>query len=139
FTLFAAQRVGPTGQVWAFEPSQREFVRLQRNLQLNHLGNVRALKMALANCGGQAELKVADDEHSGQNTLGDFAYQIELARHEQVPTKRLDGLVQENALRRLDVLKLDVEGAELSVLTGARAVLREQRPVLLLEVNDNAL
>ena len=47
--------------------------------------------------------------------------------------------MQENPLPRLDVLKLDVEGAELSVLTGARAVLREQRPVLLLEVNDNAL
>jgi len=139
FTLFAAQRVGPTGQVWAFEPSQREFVRLQRNLQLNQLGNVRALKMALANCGGQAELKVAADEHSGQNTLGDFAYQIELARCERVSTSRLDDLVHETSLPRLDLIKLDVEGAELSVLAGASGLLRKQRPVILLELNENAL
>lgn len=139
FTLFAAQRVGPTGQVWAFEPSEREFVRLQRNLQLNQLGNVRALKMALSNQDGQAELKIADDEHSGQNTLGDFAYQIPVARHERVSTSRLDNLAHNTELQRLDLIKLDVEGAELSVLAGASALLRKHRPLLLMEVNDNAL
>ncbi len=139
FTLFAAQRVGLTGQVWAFEPSQREFVRLQRNLQLNQLGNVRAFKVALGNIDGQAELKIADDEHSGQNTLGDFAYQIELARRERVRTNRLDELVQGDRLSRVDFIKLDVEGAELAVLAGARGVLARQQPVLLLEVNENAL
>jgi hypothetical protein len=47
--------------------------------------------------------------------------------------------VQRECLRQLDVLKLDVEGAELSVLTGASGILRQQRPFLLLELNDTAL
>jgi FkbM family methyltransferase len=139
FTLFAAQRVGPTGQVWAFEPSQREFLRLRRNLQLNQLGNVRTFQLALADYNGDTEMKIAADEHSGQNTLGDFAYPIEIVRRERVTTGRLDDLVQRECLRQLDVLKLDVEGAELSVLTGASGILRQQRPLLLLELNDKAL
>jgi FkbM family methyltransferase len=139
FTLFAAQHVGAAGQVWAFEPSQREFARLERNLQLNQLGNVRAFRMALADRNGQADLKIAADEHSGQNTLGEFAYQIELARCERVTTSRLDDLVNEVSLPRLDLIKLDVEGAELSVLAGASGLLRKQRPVLLLEMNEHAL
>jgi FkbM family methyltransferase len=139
FALFAARRVGPTGQVWAIEPSPREFLRLKRNVRLNGIGNVRAFPLALADTDGQAEMKIADDEHSGQNTLGDFAYPIELARCEPVMTRRLDDLVQQECLRPVDVIKLDVEGAELSVLTGASSVLRQQRPLLLLEVNENAL
>jgi FkbM family methyltransferase len=139
FTLFAARRVGPSGQVWAFEPSPRELLRLKRNVRLNGIGNVRLFPLALADCEGQAEMKIADDEHSGQNTLGDFAYQIELAGRERVSTRRLDDLVQQECLRPVDVIKLDVEGAELSVLTGASSVLRKQRPLLLLEVNENAL
>lgn len=139
FTLFAARRVGPTGQVWAFEPSPREFLRLRRNVRLNGIGNARTFPLALANVDGQAEMKIADDEHSGQNTLGDFCYQIGLAGREQVATKRLDELAQQECLHAIDVLKLDVEGAELSVLAGAESILRKQRPVLLLEVNENAL
>jgi FkbM family methyltransferase len=139
FTLFAARRVGPSGQVWAFEPSPREFLRLKRNVGLNGIGNVRMFPLALTDSEGQAEMKIADDEHSGQNTLGDFAYQIELAGHERVSTQRLDNLVQQECLRPVDAIKLDVEGAELSVLTGAASVLRKQRPLLLLEVNENAL
>jgi FkbM family methyltransferase len=139
FSLFAAQRVGPAGQVWAFEPSEREFIRLRRNLRLNRLNNVRGFKIALADCQGEAEIKIADDEHSGQNTLGDFAYQIELARCERVRTSRLDDLAQQECLRQVDLMKLDVEGSELSVLAGASEILRKQRPTLLLEVNENAL
>ena len=139
FTVFAAQRVGPAGQVWAFEPSQRELLRLRRNLQLNQVGNVRTFPLALADHHGETEIKIADDEHSGQNTLGHFAYEIELARREPVTTTRLDDWVQQECLDRLDILKLDVEGSELSVLAGASAVLRRLRPLLLLEVNENAL
>src|SRR5205814_237049 len=105
----------------------------------NRLNNVRSFKIALAEHQGEAEFKIADDEHCGQNTLGDFAYQIELARCERVKTSPLDDLVRQECLPQVDIIKLDVEGSELSVLTGASEVLRKLQPTILLEVNEKAL
>ncbi len=69
YSLFAARRVGPAGLVWAFEPSAREFARLEENLKLNALENVRPFRAALADRNGEVDLAVAGFEHEGQNTL----------------------------------------------------------------------
>lgn len=139
YTLFAARRVGAGGTVWAFEPSPREFTRLRHNVQLNRLDNVRLFRLALGRQNAALDLKIADDEHSGQSTLGDFAHQVTRVGVEEVPVRRLDDLVRAEGLRRVDVVKMDVEGAELAVLEAADRVLRRHRPVLLLEVNEKAL
>jgi FkbM family methyltransferase len=138
YTVFAAKRVGDQGTVWAFEPSGRELSRLRHNLELNHL-TARIFPLALADCSGQAELSVGADEHAGHNTLGAFAYQTELERKDLVEVRRLDDVLNENPLARLDIMKIDVEGAELRLLRGAVETLREYRPVLLFEVSEGSL
>jgi FkbM family methyltransferase len=139
YSLFAARRVGESGQVWAFEPSDREFQRLCQNLQLNQLHQVRPFRVALSNSDGTAELRIAGPEHAGHNTLGDFTYPVPLLRKESVKTRKLDSLVHEIGLHRIDVLKLDVEGCEMRVLSGALDVLRNMRPVVLFELAEPAL
>jgi FkbM family methyltransferase len=140
YTLFLARRVGETGTVLAFEPSQREFSRLQSNIELNRLENVRLFSAALSNQDGEAQLRIAGYEHEGQNTLGDFVYEgIETLRTERVQTLRLDSAVAEAGLARLDFLKIDVEGGETRLLQGAQTVFRDLRPVILFEVLDSAL
>ena len=140
YTLFLARRVGQSGRVLAFEPSQREFSRLQSNVDLNRLENVRLFDAALSNQDGEAQLRIAGYEHEGQNTLGGFVYEdVETLRTERVRTLRLDSVVAEAGLQRLDFLKMDVEGAETRLLQGAETVLRDFRPVILFEVLDSAL
>lgn len=140
YTLFAAERVGPSGQVLAVEPSRREYGRLTDNLALNRLTNVRARRLGLADRNGEALLKVAGYEHEGQNTLGEFHHQgILLSHTEAVPVRRLDDLVREEGLVRVDAVKVDAEGAERAVLAGAEATLARWHPLLLLEVSDAAL
>jgi FkbM family methyltransferase len=140
YTVFAAECVGNTGAVWAFEPSQREFKRLQQNLKLNRLKNVHPFPLALAEHEGKAELAVAEAEHSGHNTLGKFAYDsVGVLRKEPVPVHALDQVVQETAITRIDVMKLDVEGAEHRLLEGAQRALQRFRPIILFEASDAAL
>ncbi len=142
YTVFAAKRVGSGGTVWAFEPSPREFDRLRSNLDLNglNLPNLRLFPLALADRSGRAELTVAEDEHAGQNTLGGFAYEsVAAVEKHMVDLRRLDDLVAEQPPARIDVVKLDVEGAELLVLQGAVSTLQRYRPILLFEVSEASL
>ncbi len=142
YTVFAARRVGESGSVWAFEPSQREFDSLRANLDLNGLigPNVRLFPLAIADFNGYTELTVAATEHAGQNTMGAFAGPgIGAAGTQTVEVRRLDDLIAEDAPARIDFIKLDVEGAELKAIHGAAATLRRYRPVLLFEVSAASL
>jgi FkbM family methyltransferase len=142
FTLFAARRVGATGRVIAAEPSGRERALLKRNIALNGLANTTVVSQALADAPGTAELLIAPRRYGLHNTLGDFIYQYDGApapERETVVVETLDGLQQRLSLARVDVMKIDVEGAEVKVLTGGRALLATSRPILLVEANEEAL
>jgi FkbM family methyltransferase len=140
YTLFAARKVGPAGKVIAVEPSSRERVNLRRNIQRNNFDNVRIVTEALGAASGQADLRLAHDKHSGHNTLGRFAHDdVTAARPERVQVETLDVVVERLALPRVDFIKIDVEGAEASVIAGGHIALRTMRPVLLMELNDRAL
>ena len=139
YATFAARCVGPEGSVVAVEPSSREIGRLSRNLELNHLENVLTFPVAASNRSGQADLRIADYGHEGHNTLGAFIYDTSLARTETVRLSPLDDVVRDANIERVDVMKIDVEGAELAVLQGARGVLSRDRPILVVELCDATL
>ncbi len=140
FTLFGARRVGRGGRVLSVEPSSRERAQLESNVRRNRLANVTVVPHALADAPGTARLQIANKLHGGHNTFGAFAYDDASAvAVEEVPLETLDALVERLKVERVDVIKIDVEGAELKVLNGGRHVLATFRPVLLIEANDAAL
>ena len=82
----------------------------------------------------------AKGTHSGHNTLGNFAHDgVQMDSFEQVTVDTLDAVAARLGLSRVDFIKIDVEGAEASVIDGASNVLRGMRPTLLLEINETAL
>ena len=140
YSLFAARRVVPGGRVYAFEPSPRERARLENNILINRLANVRVFKEGLAEQSGAAVLHVADSEHNGQNTLGTFGHQgVECVDNIEISLTTLDSLRDKGEIVRIDVLKMDAEGAEMRILKGAVQVLQRDKPVLLMELFDAAL
>ena len=140
YSILASKYVGEEGTIIAIEPSEREFSRLEANIKLNQVTNIRAIRAAISNFQGEAQLKIANDSHAGQNTLGDFIYQgVYCSEVETVPVQRLDYQLEEEQIEGIDVIKMDVEGAELSVLQGGQGVLQRFQPVLLLELSDQAL
>lgn len=140
YTLFAARRVGPSSRVIAVEPSSRERAILHANFSRNRINNVTVVPHALADRPGTAELMIAPRLHGGHNTLGQLIYEsdAEVAR-ESVTVETFDGLVERLGLTQVDVVKIDVEGAEFKLLAGGRSLLSRQRPILLIEANDEAL
>jgi FkbM family methyltransferase len=112
---------------------------LKDNVEQNALGSIRLHAVALSDRASEVELLVASVQNSGHNTLGAFGYNTVLDHKEKVRTMRLDELVQSEKRDRVDVIKMDIEGAELAALRGADATLKRFRPVVLLELSDRAL
>ena len=140
YTLFLSKLVGANGRVIAFEPSQREYERLQANLSMNDLSNVTAWRTGLYDRSATTQLTVAVDKHAGQNTLGEFMYQgVAVAGRETIELARLDDWVAAHGVTKVDFVKLDIEGAEVAALRGAEQTLRRDKPALLLEVAPDAL
>ena len=124
----------------AIEPSSRERVNLKRNIARNQLDNVIVVAAALASACGVADLRLAQGVHAGHNTLGKFAHDgVQADRLQRVDVATLDKVAVDLRLEGIDFIKIDVEGAEASVIDGAHHVLSTMRPMILLEINDKAL
>jgi FkbM family methyltransferase len=140
YALFAAKCVGEAGRVVAFEPSDREFNQLKANIQLNNLQTIQPLHIGLAEVAAERPFKLATNAHSGQNTLGDFVYDDVIAETVQtIALQTLDAVMQEQKIQRVDVIKVDIEGAEFAFLQGAETTLKTHHPLILLELLDDAL
>ncbi len=138
-----ARRVGPTGRVIGVEPRPTSVRAVRRLARLAGVADrVEVLQLALAEAEGQLPLRiplVPTRAHLPGTTLdlsGTAAFAKLPHRELTVRTRRLDDVVAERDLQRVDVLKLDVEGAELAALAGAEDTLRRFRPLVLVEADD---
>ena len=134
YTLVAAKLVGAIGRVIAFEPATRSYAVLQENIKLNGLANVRPYRVALSDRIGAASLHHHPD--SSRNSLG-MRHGI-LSAPEEVETNTLDSIFGSDLPGRVDVMKLDVEGAEQLVFQGAREILLTALPAIIFEVQPAA-
>jgi FkbM family methyltransferase len=141
--LVMARRVGARGRVLGVEPRPTSLRALRRLVDLSGFTDrVRLAAVALADTVGAQRLRVpvvptrAHFRGSTADASTAAAFARLPSREIEVPTTTLDALVAAEGLERLDVLKLDVEGAELLVLAGATHVLRVLRPIVILEADD---
>lgn len=136
FTLLAASVLGNTGQVVAFEPGSAAYRCLQENIALNPYRHITSLQLAVTDQAGEAVLYQAGELADGGASLyGSGSEPVQ----ETVKAITLDDLGREMALRPPDFLKIDVEGAELSVLRGAAGLIAAARPLILLEMKETTL
>ena len=121
FSLLASGLVGRDGKVIAIEASPNIFARLSDNLRRNHSTNVNATNVAISDRVGTTQLFLGADSNIGQT--GTVArpgsrYECDIA------TTPLDDLLTGIDVTRVRFVKVDVEGAEWSVLQGMQGLLR---------------
>jgi FkbM family methyltransferase len=130
WTLAMALRVGRRGKVLAFEPVPYLADTVRKTARINRQHWVEVLPLALSATDGAAEFSV-ERGNSGGSRLGRAQGDFTLT---SVTTARLDTLLATRPdVDRIDLVKIDVEGAEADVLAGAERSLERFRPVLLVE------
>lgn len=142
FSLLMSSAVGPTGKVYSFEPYPPLYASLRSNILLNGHDWVVPNAVAIANKSGLAsfvipELALPDrdkflDECSGVGHLSTSAADGQV----EVPITTLDDYVSEKGIRSLQIVKIDVEGAELDVLTGGETSITSLHPIIVIEYNQ---
>jgi FkbM family methyltransferase len=130
YTLAASKIVGESGRVITFEPASRAFRVLRKNIALNSLANVLAYPLALTTNSGKALLY--HHPNVGCDSLGRDHSFTETA--EEVGTESLDNVLRKISVSHVDVIKMDVQGAEELVLRGAKEILTSSRPAVIFEV-----
>jgi FkbM family methyltransferase len=136
YTVLAAL-ANPAGRVFAFEPMAAACDRLLRHVALNRVGNVEWIPSAVGDVDGEVDLYFPRGNlmpcSAGLNSEL-YAPWAEHMDTQLVPCVRLDTFVRERWIENVDLVKIDVEGAELNVLAGAQSVLASQRPDIVCEV-----
>lgn len=118
YSLLASSIVGTTGSVVAIEASPAIFARLKRNLDLNCCDNVRAMNVAASDVKGELSVFLAGSENLGHTTtVASLAVKEGLQQEARIPADSLQNLVGSDALFNARFVKIDVEGAEISVLS----------------------
>lgn len=136
YTLVAAPLVSQNGAVHAFEPDPRTYAQLSYNVRANSLANVRLNKVAVSSSTGIACLHLPTTDNLGAASLR--TPRTFSGRTVQTSCVTLDSYCARNQIEAINVMKIDVEGAELDVLRGGETVLGGRlKPAILIEFAES--
>jgi FkbM family methyltransferase len=136
YSVALGRVIGPDGLVVAVEPDTTNLSRLRDNLRLNSVANVRVVEAVAGERDEVVQLHVADDR--AYNSLFGVEGGHVVVDTMAVESVRLDRVWDDLGRPAVSFIKVDVEGAEASVLRGARAMISLTRPSLLVEAIDEA-
>jgi len=126
YTVIAAKSVGPEGKVFSYEPENINHSFLEKNIKANNFSNVTALKIGLSDKKGSNKLYL-DKNNKGRHTL---AYE----KNKEcltIDTDTLDNSLKKYGSPKIDLIKIDIEGAEFMALEGMKETINRSPELIL--------
>lgn len=125
---------GMARRVYSFEPSPTTFHFLKKNTRAAKLDNVQIVNSGLGKATGVFELTFSADNRSG-GFVSNMISASEGHQVEQINIIKGDDFVGDNEIKKIDFIKIDVEGFERDVLDGLASLLVRDKPIVTLELN----
>jgi FkbM family methyltransferase len=132
YSLLAAKLMNDKGKVLCFEPFPENVKIIKKSIKANGYSSIRVFNIALFDKNKNIELFVGDK--SGWHSI---YYKGSSGKKIRVKAMKLDDILKNNKIGRIDVMKIDVEGAEFNVLKGAIKTIRKSRKMHLFIDLDN--
>jgi len=123
FTIIASKLVGDEGKVIAFEPDTENYKKLLKNIKLNKLKNVITSKKGLWS--KKTKLKFSDEHTNASSIFFDKTVTKNII---EIPVVSLDEELKKLKIKKLDFIKMDIEGAEIEAIKGSKNILKTSSP-----------
>lgn len=140
-TVLAGNSVGKGGRIYSFEPECKNYERLLENIALNNLKNVTSNKLAVNEKDGKLTLNIFSEK--GWHSLGlpiIAGVELKPISKQKISGTSLDNYCEIHNIRHINLLKIDVEGAEKSVFDGCKSLMRQKAiDIIVFEVSMNPL
>ena len=133
FTVIFSKLVGENGRVFAFEPEPENLTYLNENIAANQCKNVEVAPIALADKKGQVDFFVPERTRSTSSMVASNLIYEKGAKRISVGTESLDEFLSGKQVSQVDFIKIDVQGAESIVFSGAKQVLSQDHLGLMME------
>lgn len=135
YTILASKKIGKRGKVFAFEPDPRSLQILKRNVDLNKCKNVTIVNSAVGKKNSFATFTL-DSTNPGESSL----LKNKNGKKIKVKTTTIDSFVKKHRIKKIDILKMDIEGTEIYALKGGEKTFKDSKNIkLFLECNRKSL
>lgn len=131
YTILVGKKLNGSGKVIAIEPEKNNFKILKKNISLNKLNNIHAINVGCFSENKKTKLFI-DREGTGAHSISN---QIS-KKYEEIDVRKLDDVLSQLKIKKVDLIKIDVEGAEVNVLKGSLKTLKKSHPKIIFEALD---
>jgi len=134
YAILESSKIGDNGTVWSIEPSPQNFETLTKNIILNQRKNIKCYNIAIGDENGKIDFVIS--EKSNWSKIKNKIDHIENGdKIIQVDIMTLDSFSQKNEIKKVDLLRMDVEGYERNIIEGSINFLEKFKPILMIEVH----
>ena len=137
FSLLMSKIIGAGGYCFTFEPLSENYDCIVKTIQANSLTNITVEQLAVSNQSNIKEFHTIPQQSAKSRFVNNIPLG-EANRFEKttiVKTTRLDDYFKNCGIPRIDIIKIDVEGAESQVIEGAQSILNNYKPILIMEIH----
>lgn len=135
YAMLMARQVGPTGHVWAFEPTRHWREQLDWHIQANGFGDrITVVPLGLSDHAGRHDIVLTP-----QSASMHYWPEIKTLGSESIELKPLDELAAGLGIKNIGFISMDIDGHEAAFLRGARQILSRERPPIAMEFAQRCL
>jgi len=134
YAVIESNIIGESGKIFAIEPSPVNFPILKLNLENQKKNNFVAYNIGIGDKNEEMEFIISAKSNWSRIRMNNEKINSE-DKVIKIPVKTLNSFVNENNIKKIDILRMDVEGFEYSILLGANEVLEKFKPKLFIEIH----
>ncbi len=135
YALLESKLVKNTGKIFAFEPSPVTYEHFRKNLELNETSNVESYNIAIGNI--DDKIKFLLSKKSNWCRVIDDSTNVSNSNIIEVPMITLDSFASKHSLKKIDFIRMDIEGYEDKAYDGMTQVIKQFKPSLYMEIHPH--